>query len=89
MAQRYRLLLKPEPDGMGYIYGNISDESGRTHRVDIMPPLTHWQGAMKPTGESAPHPTQWVVYVDGEETARVERDHDIEGAILDRLAAPG
>ncbi len=81
MAQSSRLILKPEPDGSGFIYGTfeLGDE---LYRVDIMPPDHAWRGDFKPTGDSAPHATDWVVYLDGEERARVRRREDIAPAVL-------
>jgi hypothetical protein len=87
MTNPYRLMLKPEPDGMGFLYGSITDTAGNSHRVDIMPPIAFWRGSLKPEGDSAPHPSDWVIYVDGSEIARVSKRGDIEPVIARQLSA--
>ena len=82
MSQQPPLVLKPEPDGFGFLYGTITAPNGVTIRVDIMPPLPHWRGDIKLNGEGAPHPTDWVVFWDGEEVARVTARDDIAPAVL-------
>ena len=78
--------LKPEPDGLGYHYGSFTDDAGNVTRVDILPPASEWRGNMKP----AQHldPTQWIVYADGEEIARVARREEIAVILPQRLAPP-
>jgi hypothetical protein len=76
------LKLKPEPDGLGFIYGTADVGDGYLYRVNIMPPLPYWRGDIKMDGEFAPHATDWVVYLDGEEIARVRAREDLEAAIL-------
>ena len=78
------LTLKPEPDGLGYLYGQYIDESGQRFRVDVMPPKSHWCGDIKPT-ENPPHQTDWVIYADGEELGRVRKANDLAGIIGERL----
>lgn len=85
MTHGYQLHIKPEADGFGFLYGTLSDGVGAGCRVDIMPPLPHWHGSIMLTGEGAPHPTDWVVYVDGNEIARVSRREDIEAALVAAL----
>jgi hypothetical protein len=79
-----RLVLKPEPDGFGFLYGELVAGDGEAYRVDIMPPATEWRGDMKPS-DRLPHPTDWVVHLDGEEIARVRRREDIDGAVQRRI----
>lgn len=81
------LHLKPEPDGFGFLYGTLVDDAGQSHRVDIMPPLPFWHGDMKLTGEGAPHPTDWVAFIDGEEVARVREKVELVGAIATSIAS--
>ncbi len=81
------LHIKPEPDGLGFLYGTLIDAEGTHHRIDIMPPLPHWRGDFKLTGEGSPHATDWVAFVDGEEIARVRVRDNLEAAITERLAA--
>lgn len=82
---RLRLVLKSEPDGFGFIYGQIIDGDGESYRVDIMPPADRWRGDMRPS-DGLPHPTDWVVLIDGEEIARVRRREDIDAAVQRRIA---
>ena len=81
MSDKTRLTLKDEPDGFGFIYGQYVDADGDVYRVDIMPPATEWRGDMKPSGH-LPHPTDWVIHIDGEEIARVRRREDITSAVV-------
>ena len=82
---RVRLELKREPDGIGYIYGQVFAPDGNVYRVDIMPPVGAWRGDIKLTGAGAPHATDWVVYMNGEEIARVMRRDDIASALTPQL----
>lgn len=85
MHDKAKLSLKSEPDGFGFIYGTLSDGGEHTWRVDIMPPLPCWRGDMKMQGSFAPHATDWVVYLDGDEIARVQRREDLQPAIAAAL----
>lgn len=87
MSDQTRLTLKDEPDGFGFIYGQYVDANGDVYRVDIMPPASDWQGDTRPSKE-LPHPTDWVVHLDGEEIARVRRRDDIATAVARRLRPP-
>ena len=80
MTGKPRLQLKPEPDGYGYLYGQVLAPDGGVYRVDIMPPVPHWRGDTK-LGPDLPHPTDWIVFVDGDEIARVARREDLEGTL--------
>jgi len=80
-----RLSLNARPDGFGYLYGTVRDDAGQSHDVNIMPPIAHWHGDLKLSGNGAPHPTDWVVYLDGEEIARGRDRDDLKAAIIKRL----
>ena len=79
-----RLTLKPRPDTYGFIYGTVEDESGQSHRVNIMPPLSEWRGDMK-LPDYEPHAIDWVIYADDEEIARVTKRGDLEAIVAQRL----
>lgn len=87
MARNGKLHLKTRPDGYGYIYG-VWQDGEHSIRVDIMPPRAHWVGDMM-LPDRPPHQTDWVVYADGEEIARVQAENvmGLEGA-LRALPAP-
>lgn len=74
--------LKPEPDGMGYLYGRLLLPDGDSRRVDILPPRPFWRGQNEPSGLE---PRQWIIYVDGDEIARVERGEEIPQLAFDQL----
>ena len=84
---KYRLDLKPEPDGYGYIYGQLYVGDMRYY-VNIMPPIREWRGQIKLEGDSTPHTTDWVIFVNGEEFARVRKRDDIEEALTRSLNKP-
>ena len=75
-------MLNPEPDGLGYFYGQLHLGSGEVLRVDILPPARQWRGDVRHDRIDA---DDWIVFVDGEEIARVRRRSDIEAAIIGRL----
>ena len=39
-------------------------------------------------GEGLPHPADWIVYLDGEEIARVTRREDIAATVVRQLPKP-
>ena len=84
---KMRLELKPEPDGFGYLYGQVFAPDGAVYRVDIMPPDGAWRGDIRLTGQGAPHATDWVVYMNGEEIARVRKREDLAAAMTPGLLA--
>jgi hypothetical protein len=45
-----------------------------------MPPLMEWRGDIK-LAERGPHPSDWVLYVDGDEVARSSSRAEIEAAL--------
>jgi hypothetical protein len=79
--------LKPMPDGFGFIYGEGVDAFGETRRINIMPPLPFWRGEMK-LETSGPHPTEWVLYIDGDEIARAPSRSEIDSALACYLQQP-
>ena len=79
------LTLKPEPDGFRYLYGDYIAETGERYRVDVMPPKSHWRGDILLT-DNPPHATDWVVYCNGQELARVRERADLDQLVAKRLA---
>lgn len=79
------LNLKPEPDGMGYIYGIYTASDGTTSRVDILPPASEPKPCFV-IGDERRHATDWIVFVDGEEIARVATRTDIAAAVTKHLS---
>lgn len=73
LAGNHRLTLNERPDGSGFFYGDFHDENDTPARVDVMPPRPLWSGDFN---AEAAHPTDWVVYLDGEE---VQRAASIDG----------
>jgi hypothetical protein len=67
--------LSAKPDGFGFFYGWV-ERNGERVRVDVLPPDHLWRGDFKLKGQK-PDPKAWVLYLNGEEVARVERREDI------------
>ena len=84
MATRPRLALKPDQDGMGYFYGTLDVGDDHVYRVDILPPLSEPRPLFVMANERM-HATDWIIYVDGEEIARVANPGDIDAAVLKRI----
>ena len=80
------IALKPEPDGLGYRYGTATRADGATWRIDIIPPEPAWRGQIKQTGQFAPHASDYVLYVDGQEVARDTSLSAVTTAALAHLA---
>lgn len=80
------ITLKPEPDGMGYLYGTLNLPDGTTMRLDVLPPAPAWRGTIQPAEID---PTQWIIYAEGEEVARVARQQDIIAILQQRFAGNG
>lgn len=77
------LKLSANPDGYGFHYGTV-DVDGRVHRVNVLPPIALWKGDMKlPNYE--PHEADWIVFVNGDEIARVRRREELGERIEQRL----
>ena len=79
------LKLNERPDGYGFLYGTLHDGE-LSHNINVLPPAAHWAGDVVLEGYE-PHATDWIVYVDGEEYARVRRREDLN-SISARLLAP-
>ncbi|KUO56042.1 MAG: hypothetical protein APF80_12440 [Alphaproteobacteria bacterium BRH_c36] len=71
-----RIELSSMPDGYGFIYGQAW--RGEQHfNINVLPPVSQWSGQMRlPNYE--PHATDWILYVDGEEIARVSEREAVE-----------
>ena len=61
-----RLKLSSEPDGYGFIYGDVT-LSDLHHQVNVMPPASQWRGDIKLEGYE-PHETDRVLFLDGQVT---------------------
>ena len=83
MTRSYRIAFKPEQDGMGYFYGTL-ERGDEHHRIDLLPPKSEPKPFFVMSTEHM-HDTDWIVYVDGEEIARVRHRHDIEQALIKAL----
>lgn len=81
-----RLELKPEPNGFGFLFGQMFTADGGVYRIDLMPPASEWSDDMKPS-EDLPHPTDWVINLLGREFARVRRRDDIVQAVTSHLVS--
>jgi hypothetical protein len=73
------LKLSAEPDGFGFFYG-WAYRNGKPVHVDVLPPRELWRGQMS-ISEQKPDPKAWIIYMNGEEFARVERREDIARVI--------
>ena len=80
-----RWTLKPDPDGFGFLYGELVTGRGQVLRLDVMPPASEWRGQFKLEG-CEPHISDWVVYLDGIEVARVSAREQIADAVMVRTA---
>lgn len=85
---KVRLNLNRVPDGYGFLYGTAITPEGEVFQVNILPPVSHWRGDQK-LERYTPHETDWVVYVDGEEVARVRSREDLETELATILPALG
>jgi hypothetical protein len=74
-----RLKLSAEPDGFGFFYG-WAERDGERVRVDVLPPDHLWRGDIKLEGQK-PDAKAWIVYMNGEEFARVERREDLAAVL--------
>src|SRR5450631_3366960 len=73
MGSKFEMKLSSRQDGFGFYYGEAR-RGDRKMRVDVLPPAALWHGDMKTV---EPDPRAWIVFFDGEEVARVEREADI------------
>ena len=74
------LLLDTSPDTYGWLFGRWIAPDGERVSVLVMPPLDHWNGSAVLDGNE-PHPTDWVVFVEGQEVARVDKRVSIDTAL--------
>ncbi|MGD9670778.1 MAG: hypothetical protein AB7U75_17320 [Hyphomicrobiaceae bacterium] len=72
--------LKARPDGYGFEYG-VARRGGRILNINVMPPQAHWDGDFELEGYE-PHPTDWVLYIEGEEVARLQERAGIEAEFI-------
>lgn len=80
-----KLSLKPEQDGMGYFYGQYTTDTGQVIRVDVLPPASHPRPRFVMASPQGQHATDWIVYANGQEIARVARRADLDGLDVQRL----
>jgi hypothetical protein len=74
-----RLTLNPRPDGYGFLYTSAW-VNGEHVRIDILPPAHLWQGDVM-LDNCKPDPKAWIVYMNGEQFARVERREDLPAVL--------
>ena len=83
MGGKVEVKLSTRPDGYGFYYGEA--RLGHTScRVNVLPPVPLWDGDMKLENHQ-PDPEHSIIYVDGEEIARVKRREDLGAAMVPRL----
>lgn len=82
------LTLKPEQDGSGFYYGQYRTDDGDIIRVDVLPPKSHPRPYFVMTNETM-HDTDWIIYANGEEVARVTRREDVDTLDITKLLASG
>lgn len=80
---KVHLDLKPVPDAYGFIYGR-AQRGNDVFDVNVLPPKSQWRGQFKLDGYT-PDEHDWILYVDGEEVARLRERTDIEGAVAGAL----
>ena len=80
-----KLELKSDQDGMGFWYGSCLDHEGKRRRVDILPPKSEPRPHFV-ISHSLMHETDWIVYLDGEEIARLSRRDEAQAAITKHLS---
>jgi hypothetical protein len=68
------LKLSAELDGFGFFYG-WAERDGERVRVNVLPPKHLWRGDIELETQK-PDARAWILYLDGEEFARVERRED-------------
>ncbi len=75
--------LNPVPDAYGFIYGQARRDD-QLFDVNVLPPKSEWRGQVKLDGYT-PDELDWIVYVDGEEVARVRERTAVEAALRNAL----
>jgi hypothetical protein len=73
------LKLSTSPDGFGFFYG-WAERDGEYVRVDVLPPAHLWSGDIMLEGQK-PDPKAWILYLNGEEFARLERREDLPAVL--------
>lgn len=81
------LSLSQEQDSFGFYYGTALSPAGDSWNVNIMSPKTHWRGDIVLEGYE-PHPADWVIFLGGEEVARVSQRTDLQDGLA-RALIPG
>ncbi len=79
------LKLSREQDGTGYYYGHYATADGGSVRIDVLPPANEPKPHFVVSLPKEQHATQWIVYADGEEIARVERRTDLQTLDIERI----
>ena len=79
MRKAERLQLSAEPDGFGFYYGWV-ERGGERVRVDVLPPDHLWRGDIK-LERQKPDAKAWILYLNGQEFARIERREDLPAAL--------
>lgn len=77
--------LNAEADAYGFLYGDIIRGTDVHHAINVLPPRQYWQGRMTLEGYE-PHDTDWVLFLDGKEVARVREPICIEVAFTRALS---
>lgn len=75
MSEKLLVNISDRKDGYGFYYGDIS--LGEVfYSVTILPPKSLWSGDTKLEGYE-PDQSHWIVFIDGNEYARVSQKEDI------------
>lgn len=82
------LTLRPDQDGMGYFYGDYRTDAGERLRVNVLPPRSHPRPSYVLVANEEADARQWIIYVNGEEVARVDDRAAIAAALTDALTTP-
>ena len=83
MTDKLTVNLSHDQDGYGFYYGHVKRGDDLVCNVNLLPPAPQWSGDIKMEGYE-PHPTEWIVFADGEELARISERGDIDD-VLTRL----
>ena len=78
------LTLNPMQDGTGYYYGRYLADDGTSVRVDVLPPKSHPRPYFV-TPPATQADTDWIVFADGQEIARVARRDDVDTLDIGKL----
>ncbi len=77
-----------DPDGCGYIYGDVVHKDGTRLGVNILQPLKVRRSQIGymliPMEDEEPN-DDWIVYLDGEEIARIKTIEALEGDFVRKL----